>query len=191
MRISKVVTKTGDGGSTGLIGGERASKASLRVDAYGEVDELNSCLGLAVSSCKDRGLVPIIESIQHQLFTVGCDLAAPQEQKVPRVSLEHIGELEDEMEQLMDELPPLEEFILPGGGQAGSAFHLARTICRRAERSAVLLSQTETVTPEVIVYLNRLSDFLFVAARVQNRREGHPETLAQFSSKKSRSKEAV
>jgi cob(I)alamin adenosyltransferase len=189
MRISKVVTKTGDSGSTGLIGGERSSKASLRVDAYGEIDELNSCLGLAVSCCQERSLVRVLEAIQHQLFTVGCDLAAPEEQSVPRVSPEQIDQLEQEMEQLMDELPPLEEFILPGGGQAGSALHLARTVCRRSERSAVLLSQSEAVNSQVIIYLNRLSDFLFVAARVQNRREGHPETLAQFSSKKSRKPE--
>lgn len=186
MRISKVVTKTGDGGQTGLIGGQRASKASGRVNSYGEVDELNSALGFAVSQLRDLRLKAVLEALQHYLFTVGCDLAAPLEVAVPRVDQSRIDELEQHMEGLMDELPPLEEFILPGGGGAGASLHLARSICRRAERAVVTLAEQEPVNPLVGIYLNRLSDFLFVAARVQNRREDFPETLANFSQRKSK-----
>lgn len=186
MRISKVVTKTGDAGQTALIGGDRVSKGSLRVSAYGEVDELNSCLGLAVAHLDDSECREILQEIQHRLFTVGADLASPSGVAVPRVTETHIERLEEVLEGLMEELPPLEEFILPGGGPGGATLHLARTVARRAERTTVALAETEEVNPRAVIYLNRLSDFLFVLARVANRREERPETLADFSEKKSR-----
>ena len=188
MRINRVVTRTGDDGKTALIGGERVAKSTLRVQSYGEVDELNSCLGLAVTWLDDGPITALVQGIQHRLFTVGADLAAPDGVKVPRVTAEHVEELESSMESLMDELPPLEEFILPGGGPAGATFHLARTIARRAERAVVALAQEDEVNGQAIIYLNRLSDFLFVLARVVNRRQGRPETLAVFSQRKSEKK---
>lgn len=187
MRINRVVTRTGDAGQTALIGGARVSKGSLRVQSYGEVDELNSWLGLVVTYLQDEPAREILEKIQHMLFTVGADLAAPLEVKCPRVTEQHVTDLEGVMEGLMDELPPLEEFILPGGGPAGATLHLARTVARRAERSVVELAQHEEVNGQAIIYLNRLSDFLFVLARVVNRREGRAETLADFSQRKKRS----
>lgn len=190
MRISKVVTKTGDKGQTALIGGERVSKGSLRVSAYGEVDELNSCLGLAAAHLSDAQCREILQEIQHRLFTVGADLASPQEVAVPRVTSEHVDRLEEILDGLMDELPPLEEFILPGGGPGGATLHLARTVARRAERTTVVLAEQSEINPLAIIYLNRLSDLLFVLARVANRREGRPETLADFSEKKSRRRQA-
>lgn len=179
MRISKVVTKTGDRGTTGLIGGERVSKGSQRVSAYGDVDELNSCLGLAIAHLEDADIKASLEEIQHTLFTLGADLASPEGVEVPRVEAAHVERLETIMEGLMEDLPPLEEFILPGGGPGGAALHLGRTIARRAERQVVLLK--DEVNPQTVVFLNRLSDLLFVMARVANRREGRPETLADFS----------
>lgn len=188
MRISKVVTKTGDRGDTALIGGQRVSKGSIRVCAYGEVDELNSLLGLAVAHLQDRDCIDILQEIQHRLFTLGADLASPEEVQVPRVEEGHVLRLESIMESLMDELPPLEEFILPGGGVGGSTLHLARTVARRCERTAVLLNDQEEINPQAIIYLNRLSDFLFVLARIVNKRENQPETLACFSERKKRKK---
>ena len=186
MRISKVVTKTGDKGHTALIGGQRVSKGSLRVSAYGEVDELNSVLGLAVAHLTDKACIEMLQDIQHRLFTVGADLASPEGIEVPRVTKEHIDEIEETLDGLMDELPPLEEFILPGGGPGGATLHLARTVARRAERTVVLLNEQIEINELTVVYLNRLSDFLFVLARVANKRESHPETLADFSKRKER-----
>lgn len=188
MRISKVVTKTGDKGHTALIGGQRVSKGSLRVTAYGEVDELNSMLGLASAHLKDQACIEMIQEVQHRLFTVGADLASPNGVEVPRISNEHIERLEQMLDGLMDELPPLEEFILPGGGPGGATLHLARTVARRCERTVVLLNEQVEINELTIVYLNRLSDFLFVLARVANKRENHPETLADFSKRKERRK---
>jgi cob(I)alamin adenosyltransferase len=188
MRISKVVTKTGDKGHTALIGGERVSKGSLRVSAYGEVDEVNSLLGLASAHLSDGECIEIVEEIQHRLFTLGADLASPHEVEVPRVEQKDIERLEQIMEGLMDELPPLEEFILPGGGPGGATLHLARTVARRCERTVVLLCEALEINPLTVVFLNRLSDLLFVMARVANKREDHPETLANFSKRKERRK---
>ncbi|MGE0494488.1 MAG: cob(I)yrinic acid a,c-diamide adenosyltransferase [Vulcanimicrobiota bacterium] len=186
MRITKVVTKTGDQGQTALIGGQRVSKGTLRVAAYGEVDELNSCLGLAATHLQDSECKTVVEELQHTMFTLGADLASPAGVEVPRVENSHIERLEEVMEGLMVDLPPLEEFILPGGGPAGAALHLARTVARRAERTTVLLASEEEVNPAAVIFLNRLSDLLFVLARVANKREGRPETLADFSKKKER-----
>ena len=180
MRINRVVTRTGDQGDTALVGGHRVPKSSARVHAYGEVDELNSCLGLVVAMGLDPTLAALLERIQNRLFTVGADLASPLEVRGPRVHDGLVTELEEAMEPLMEELPPLEEFVLPGGSPAGAALHLARTVCRRTERACVALAEQEPVTPQVVVYLNRLSDLLFVLARIANRRAGIPETLAVF-----------
>lgn len=184
MRINRVVTRTGDDGKTALIGGQRVLKSDCRVCSYGEVDELNSWLGLAVAHCQDAEIGQILEDIQHRLFTLGADLAAPAGVAVPRITESHVQELETVMEGLMAELPPLEEFILPGGGAAGATLHLARTVARRAERTTVALAAVEEVNGQAVIYLNRLSDFFFVLARVLNRREQRPETLAEFSQRK-------
>lgn len=186
MRISKVVTKTGDEGNTALIGGQRVSKACVRVAAYGEVDELNSVLGLAVTHLTDPECQEILQEIQHRLFTLGADLASPEGIEVPRIQEEHVHRLEEILDGLMDELPPLEEFILPGGGPGGATLHVARTVARRAERTAVLLHQESPINPQAVIFLNRLSDLLFVLARVANKREGQPETLADFSERRTR-----
>jgi cob(I)alamin adenosyltransferase len=186
MRISKVVTKTGDQGATALIGGQRVSKGSLRVAAYGEVDELNSVLGLAAAHLQDPQCRDMVHELQHLLFTLGADLASPEGVEVPRVSEQHVEQLEQLLDGLMDELPPLEEFILPGGGPGGATLHVARTVARRAERTVVALQQETSLNPQAIIFLNRLSDLLFVMARVANRREGLPETLADFSRRKKR-----
>ncbi len=188
MRITKVYTKSGDAGETSLVSGDRVSKASLRVSAFGDVDELNSVLGLA-RSVLDR--TPIFEqidlelaTIQNDLFILGCDLASPSGTQVPRVSEEMITEIEGLIDSLLEELEPLKEFILPGGNQAASFLHLARTVARRAERLIVLLSQNEEINSASLIYLNRLSDYLFVVARVVNARGGTAEHLANFSARK-------
>lgn len=184
MRINQVVTKGGDKGQTSLIGGERVSKASLRVAACGDVDELNSCLGLAAALLKDEPIRSVLFTIQNRLFTVGADVNSPMVVAVPRVKEEHVTELENVMEGFMDELPPLEEFILPGGGPGGASLHVARTVARRAERTLVALASSEETNPQAVIYLNRLSDLLFVLARVANKRSGEPEVLANFSERK-------
>lgn len=183
MRINRVVTRTGDSGKTALIGGERVSKGSLRVDSYGEVDELNSSLGLAIAFMTGSTLINLLYSIQHRLFTLGADLAAPEGVAVPRITAAHIQELEESINPLLNELPPLQEFILPGGCPAGAALHLARSIARRAERTVVKLAATETINQSALIYLNRLSDLLFILARTVNKEQSRPERLAQFSQK--------
>lgn len=186
MRISRVVTKTGDQGATALIGGQRVSKGSLRVAAYGEVDELNSFLGLAATHLRDQECRDLVSELQHLLFTLGADLASPEGVEVPRVTEHHVERLEEMLESMMDELPPLEEFILPGGGPGGATLHVARTVARRAERTTVALQQETPINAQAVIFLNRLSDLLFVMARVANKREGLPETLADFSQRKRR-----
>lgn len=181
VRISKVVTRTGDSGTTALVGGERVSKSSQRVSAYGDVDELNSWLGLAVAQLEDSEIRSLLEETQHLLFTLGADLASPSGVEVPRIEAAHNARLESIMERLMVDLPPLEEFVLPGGGPGGATLHVARTVARRAERQVVALAESSDVNPQAVIFLNRLSDLLFVMARVANRREGRPETLADFS----------
>ncbi|HSE98617.1 MAG TPA: cob(I)yrinic acid a,c-diamide adenosyltransferase [Blastocatellia bacterium] len=180
-RISKVYTRTGDGGETSLVGGARVSKSSLRVEAYGEVDELNSALGLSRSLLADAEVDDVIGSIQNDLFTLGADLASPPGVEVPRITDRFIKTLEEYSDRFLSELEPLREFILPGGSQAGASLHLARAVARRAERRVVALSQTEEVNLETIIYLNRLSDLLFIVARVVNRRSGAAEKMADFS----------
>lgn len=183
MRITKVYTKAGDSGQTSLVGGSRVSKSSSRVDAYGDVDELSSLIGLARTMPQDEEVDDVLGKIQNDLFTLGADLASPSEIEVPRIDDSFIAKLEELADRFLSELEPLKEFILPGGSQAGATLHLARTVARRAERRAVALSETEQVNPQTIVYLNRLSDLLFILARAVNRRAGVPEKMTDFSRK--------
>jgi len=176
----KIYTKTGDTGETSLFDNTRVSKADPRVDAYGEVDEVNACLGAARAAGVDADLSALIESLQRDLFALGARLADPSARIAERVTKVTIGaaeveRLEGAIDRLEDALPPLRRFILPGGSPAGSLLHLARTVCRRAERRVIGLGP-EAVEPMVVVYLNRLSDLLFVMARSANHRAGAPET---------------
>ena len=187
MRITKVYTRTGDEGQTSLGTGERVSKASPRVCAYGEVDELNSFLGLARTKIADPELQQLLERIQNELFVLGGDLAVPlpdpsQEStdRQRRIGAAEIENLEKTIDRYNETLPPLQEFILPAGNEAGAIFHVARAVARRAERAVVRLAQTEKLNPHVLIYLNRLSDLLFVLARVANRQGGSTEVFAKF-----------
>src|SRR5262249_41257177 len=139
MRISKVYTRTGDAGDTSLVGGERVSKASIRVEAYGDVDELNSLIGLSRVWLDDAEIDAVLGVTQNDLFTLGADLASPEPIAVPRIHEEFVAKLEQLSDKFLEELEPLKEFILPGGSQAGATIHLARTVARRAERRAVEL----------------------------------------------------
>lgn len=176
----KIYTKTGDAGETSLFDQTRVSKADARVDAYGEVDEVNACLGAVRAAGVDADIASVIEALQKDLFALGARLADPSAKVAARVTKAaitdaHIERLEQTIDRLERELPPLRRFILPGGSPAGAALHLARTVCRRAERRVVGLGAAE-VEPAVTVYLNRLSDLLFVMARAVNHRAGVPET---------------
>jgi len=176
----KIYTKTGDSGETSLFDNTRVSKSDARVDAYGEVDELNACLGVASASGMDADLSGVVEQLQRDLFALGARLADPSARIAERVMKAvitdaDIARLEATIDRLESELPPLRRFILPGGSPAGAALHLARTVCRRAERRVVALGVT-AVEPALIVYLNRLSDLLFVVARAVNHRAQVMET---------------
>jgi len=179
-RITKVYTKTGDKGLTSLVGGERVSKASLRVDSYGDVDELNAVLGIIRSQGVDEEINTLIIKIQNDLFVMGADLASPMDIEVPRVGAESIKNLERAIDQFLEELEPLKEFILPSGNAGGSYLHFARTVSRRAERKVVKLMDDEEIGENVLIYLNRLSDLLFVMARVENQRGNFIETFVDF-----------
>jgi len=176
----KIYTKTGDAGETSLFDNTRVSKADARVDAYGEVDEVNACLGAARAAGLDADLAAAIESIQKDLFALGARLADPSARIADRVTkvavtAADIERLEQTIDRLEDEVPPLRRFILPGGSPAGALLHLARTVCRRAERRVIGLG-AGGVEPILVVYLNRLSDLLFVMARAANHRARMPET---------------
>jgi cob(I)alamin adenosyltransferase len=174
----KIYTKTGDGGETGLFAGGRVAKDNLRVEAYGAVDELNAVVGVVRSSAVDAELDACLYRIASELFCLGADLATPLEANaawIVRVDEEMIRALELEIDRFEEELEPLKNFILPGGSPAGAALHLARTVCRRAERRTVTLARTENINEAAGRYLNRLSDWLFVAARLVNKRAGRIE----------------
>jgi cob(I)alamin adenosyltransferase len=176
----KIYTKTGDSGETSLYGKTRVSKADARVNAYGEVDETNACLGAARAAGVDEEIASLIEALQKDLFAVGARLADPSSLIAERVTKASIGEadvqrLEQAIDRLESTLPPLRRFILPGGSPAGALLHVARTVCRRGERRVIGLGPG-AVDPILIVYLNRLSDLLFVMARAVNHRAGVPET---------------
>lgn len=181
MRITRVYTKTGDTGETSLVNGDRVSKDTARVAAYGDVDELNSMLGVVRSFLSDAAMDLVLDHLQNDLFILGADLASPNDIEVPRISADLVEGIEGEIDKLMEELEPLKEFILPGGSKAASFLHVARTIARRAERTVVGLQRDEEINPLAVIYLNRLSDYLFVASRVANIRDGVKETLANFS----------
>ena len=174
----KIYTKTGDKGDTGLFGGGRVAKDDLRVAAYGDVDELNSSIGAARAALPGAAFDPLLEQIQRDLFAIGGHLATPDPEKV-RAALakaelgdERIRVMEDAIDAADTELPPLRAFVLPGGSPGSAALHVARTVCRRAERSVVGLARSTEVPTLFIVYLNRLSDLLFTLARLANHREG-------------------
>jgi cob(I)alamin adenosyltransferase len=168
--LSRIYTKTGDLGETGLGDGSRVPKDHPRVIAYGSVDELNALLGVLVGQVADQTMIDWIRGIQNDLFDVGADLCLPEKdsETALRVQAVQATRLEHQIDQLNERLTPLKSFILPGGTSAAAWCHLARTVCRRAEREVVTLSHHEKVNPQVIVYLNRLSDLLFVLARVCN-----------------------
>ena len=179
-RITKVYTKTGDEGLTSLVGGARVSKASLRVDAYGDVDELNAVLGIARAQALDEELEAILVEIQNDLFIIGSDLASPPDLDVPRITNKRVEEIESLIDKLLEELEPLKEFILPSGSAGGVYLHLSRTVSRRAERKIVKLMEDEEVDENTLIYMNRLSDLLFVMARIENKRSGFTETFVEF-----------
>lgn len=169
--LSKIYTKSGDQGETGLGDGSRVAKDHPRVAAYGTVDELNAVLGLLLAQCPDLAEAELVRAIQNDLFDVGADLCVPPKlgETRLRVRPEQAARLEVAIDRLNEPLPPLTSFVLPGGAPAAAWCHLARTVCRRAERDVVTLARTEEVNPHLIVYLNRLSDLLFVLARSVNR----------------------
>lgn len=174
----KIYTKTGDDGTTGLFGGGRVSKASARIECYGTVDELNSVIGLALAHGVSPDGSQFLGTAQNTLFVLGADLATPRGSKaqVERVAEHHVEELEGWIDHLDAKLPPLKTFILPGGTPAASALHVARTVCRRAERLCVAASAETDLGPMAVQYLNRLSDFLFTLARWENSHAGMPDT---------------
>ena len=175
----KIYTKTGDGGETSLFGGRRVSKDDVRIDAYGCVDELNSCLGIVRAEGTPSEIDAILKEVQSDLFVLGADLATPQgssSSPVPRLEPADIERLERHIDSLDALLPSLTTFILPGGCAAAAGLHLARTVCRRAERLIVRLSKMQPIGTVPVIYLNRLSDLLFVMARFANLRAGASET---------------
>jgi cob(I)alamin adenosyltransferase len=173
-RLSKIYTRTGDDGSTGLGDGTRIAKDSLRVEAYGTVDELNSVIGMVLACGVPDPVSHSLIRVQHRLFDLGGELCMPG---FELLSSERVQELEQTLDSFNAELPPLKEFILPGGSMAAAQCHLARTVCRRAERRVASLATEETVNPVGLMYLNRLSDLLFVLARVLARTDGGQEVL--------------
>jgi cob(I)alamin adenosyltransferase len=181
----KIYTRTGDAGQTSLRWGERVAKDALRVEAYGTVDEANAVIGVALAGLP-AGAGPLramLTRIQRELFDVGADLAVPPNRdkgEVPKVRPEMIAAMEREIDALETGLDPLRSFILPGGTQAASALHMARTVTRRAERRVVSLMAAEAVDPVLLQYLNRLSDFLFVAARAANKAEGAEDVKVEW-----------
>jgi len=180
-RITKVYTRSGDDGTTGLGGGQRVPKDSPRIEAFGAVDELNSQIGVARASILDAELSAALARIQNELFHLGSDLCILEEDKIripaPKIEERHVQALEKFMDELSAELSPLANFILPGGTPGAAALHVARSMCRRAERVTLRLSRDEAIGDFVIPYLNRLSDALFVMARCENHRRGSPDSL--------------
>jgi len=179
-RLTKIYTRKGDDGSTALGTKLRVAKNSTRVAAYGEVDELNSQLGFAISLKLPSRSKEILIRIQHELLVLGAELAFPADEtevEIPHLEDRHIEQLEQEIDDLNEALGPLENFILPGGAKEAAALQVSRTVCRRAERRMVELAGSENVRSATLAYINRLSDLLFVLARFENKKQGGPEIL--------------
>lgn len=169
----KIYTKTGDKGETGLFGGDRVPKNSIRIEAYGTIDELNSFIGLAVHEVRNNDVKGLLEGIQNELFTVGSDLAAPDNEKTLKLDIQRVQphlyvRLENEIDRFEERVEELRNFILPGGTKGAAVLHICRTICRRAERLVAALKSTENINENILIYLNRLSDLLFVLSRFEN-----------------------
>lgn len=180
-RLTKIYTRTGDDGTTALGTARRVSKDHPRIIAYGTVDELNALIGLALAQGLDDRLVEALSAIQNQLFNLGAILAFPPDEdkqvEIPRIEARHIEFLESLIDELNEELESLKNFVLPGGAEGAATLHVARAVCRRAERELVTLSKDELVEPDSLKYINRLSDTLFVMARYENGQKGAEETL--------------
>lgn len=175
-RLSKIVTRTGDDGTTGMADGKRVPKDDARIEAIGTVDELNSQIGVLLVEKLPQDVRDCFTQVQHELFDLGGELSMPDH---PCMAEAHVKRLEQQVEAWNNDLPPLKDFILPGGCRAAALGHVARTVCRRAERRVVMLAKTETPSPLVLQYLNRLSDLLFVACRVINRAAGKSDLMWQ------------
>lgn len=175
-RLTKIYTRTGDKGTTGMGDGSRVEKDSLRVAAMGDVDELNSVLGMVICKCAPGTVKETLITIQHDLFNLGGQLTMPE---CHLITAARVKWLEDTLDAMNEPLPPLKEFILPGGGEAAAQCHLARTVCRRAERTLVSLAREFEFSPYILAYINRLSDLLFVACRVLSREAGEAEVYWQ------------
>lgn len=173
-RLSKIYTRTGDDGTTGLGDGSRVNKDSLRVEAMGDVDELNAVIGILLTEPLSESIAAVLTRVQHDLFDLGGEICIPG---FEMVKAGRIQALEQTLDQLNEQLQPLQEFILPGGSRAAAYCHLARTVCRRAERQLTRLSREEAVTPVSLQYLNRLSDLLFVMCRILNKDAGKADVL--------------
>ena len=179
-RINKVYTKFGDTGNTMLVGGEVVSKDAIRVESYGDIDELNSCIGLVLTGEISKSCIKVLNKIQNDLFILGADLASTKDVKVPRITGSKISWLEKQIDKYVEIVGPLKEFILPAGCFTGTCLHLSRVVCRRAERKIVSLSKIEWVNPKAQIYVNRLSDLLFVLARHENISVGEGEVPVNF-----------
>jgi cob(I)alamin adenosyltransferase len=178
----KIYTKTGDKGQTGLFGGERVSKDSIRISAYGTIDELNSFIGYSITEINDSSIKENLIKIQNYLFTVGTDLATPETEKNVRLNVQRTPELfHQEIEKMIDyydeQLEELKNFILPGGSKGSSLLHICRTVCRRAEREVVALKNSVAIGDNILIFLNRLSDLFFVLSRFENKVSNRPDTI--------------
>jgi cob(I)alamin adenosyltransferase len=176
VRLDRIYTRAGDAGQTSLGDGTRVAKSDARIEAYGTVDELNSVIGLALVAADPADFRPWLERIQNELFDLGADLSVPLENERERLRMteDQVDALEELCDVVNERLQPLRSFVLPGGTEAAALLHLARTVCRRAERHAVALAETAPVNPVVLAYLNRLSDFLFILARAANAGTSEP-----------------
>jgi cob(I)alamin adenosyltransferase len=178
----KIYTKTGDGGETGLFGGERVSKNTIRIEAFGTIDELNAFIGLAITEVSDKSVKDLLQKIQNWLFSIGADLATPDNEKTKKLNVFRTSEesyryIEKEIDKYESKLDELRNFILPGGTKGAALLHICRTITRRAERKVVALNSTVKIGNNIIIFLNRLSDLFFVLARFDNAVTGTPDVI--------------
>ncbi len=185
--MTKIYTKTGDKGETGLFGGDRVSKDSTRIEAYGSVDELNSFIGLTIAEVKDEDIKKLLLKIQNELFVVGSNLATPDINKdkkniIPKISEDFFKEAENAIDHFEGKLEPLKHFILPGGSKSSALLNVCRTVCRRAERRVVALNNTVKIDEKIIIFLNRLSDLFFVLARYENQISGNKDVIWKSNS---------